>query len=242
MELVDALNARDSPLCTVGAGGKKSTLYALAARLERAVITSTVRIPPFESHVADFQVTEGPVAAIDTETNWPVGVVRSREPSDRYCGYEPQTVEALCEAVADDVSVLVKADGARARWFKAPGAAEPQLPATAAVVVPVVSVRVVGKRLNAEHVHRPERVAALTDLEVGDRITAGDVATVITNQQGGWKDVPETATVIPLLNMVDTPALAETGRRIAREVHRRRAVRRVVLSCLRTEQPVVDVI
>jgi ABC-type hemin transport system ATPase subunit len=35
----------------VGAGGKKSTLYALAGELTRPVLTATVRIPPFEDRI-----------------------------------------------------------------------------------------------------------------------------------------------------------------------------------------------
>ena len=39
--------APDGVVAVVGAGGKKSTLYALAAGLDRSALTATVRIPPF---------------------------------------------------------------------------------------------------------------------------------------------------------------------------------------------------
>ncbi len=242
MDLVEALSARERVTCVVGAGGKKSALYALATRLDRAIVTATVRIPPFESHVAEIHVTETPQDAIERATAWPIGLVRSRERSDRYRGYDTKTIDDLVAHLDDDVSVLIKADGARTRWFKAPAADEPQLPDVTDVVVPIASAQVVGKRLDDEHVHRPERVAALTDLDYGDRIGVTDVATVLASPEGGFKDVSESMTVVPIINMVDTPELEGTARKIAAEIHDRRAVPRVVLTRLIDEQPVVDVV
>lgn len=242
MHLVESLDADGNVTCVVGAGGKKSTLYALAGRLERAIVTATVRIPPFDDHVADVHVTEEPLAAAEAVQEWPIGLVRARERSDRYRGYETETVDALAAAVDDDVSVLVKADGARTRWFKAPGENEPQIPDSADVVVPIASARIVGERLTDEHVHRPERVAELTGLEPGDRISAADVATVLASDRGGWAGVPADATVVPLVNMVDDADLERTAREIAAELHDRRPVSRVVLTSFLEDSPVVDVV
>ncbi|SDR36053.1 selenium cofactor biosynthesis protein YqeC [Natronobacterium texcoconense] len=238
--LVDALEAETGVTCVVGAGGKKSTLYALAARLERAIVTATVRIPPFEEQVADLAITERPLEVARSNETWPLGLVPAREGDDRYRGYGRETVDALADL--EGVPILVKADGARTRWFKAPAEKEPQLPSTANTVVPIASTRVVGERLEDEHVHRPERVAAVTELEMGDRISPADVATVLASEAGGCKDVPDGATVVPLLNMADTPELAETAREIAAAIHDRRDVPRVVVTSLLEENPVVDVV
>ena len=59
MDLREAF-AAEGVVAVVGAGGKKSTLYALAADLGRAVLTATVRIPPFEGHVERLLVTDEP--------------------------------------------------------------------------------------------------------------------------------------------------------------------------------------
>lgn len=243
MEYTEAL-AAEGVVCAVGAGGKKSTLYALAERLDRAVVTATVRIPPFAEYVADLVVTEAPVAAVRGNEEWPLGVVPAQERPDRYLGYDTGTVAALGEAVGEDVdALLVKADGARMRDFKAPGEREPQVPRNADTVLPVAAVDVVGEPLTEERVHRVKRVAALTDLDAGDTITAEAVATVLAHEEGGRKDVPEGATVIPVLNKVDDDALAEVGRDIAAEIHARADVPRVVLtSHARADGPLVDVV
>ncbi|WP_251341627.1 selenium cofactor biosynthesis protein YqeC [Haloplanus halophilus] len=240
MNLVEALGADAKLVCVVGAGGKKTTLYALADRIDRAVVTATVRIPIFDDHVAAVRVTRDPVGALRDATDWPLGLVPERERSDRYLGYDRETVTAI-RATPGPETVLVKADGARTRLLKAPNESEPQVPATADTVIPVASARVVGKPLTEDHVHRPERVAALTGRSLGDPIRAEDVGTVLASRAGGRKRVPPTATVVPLINMVDDEELAATGRDVAAAVHERADVSRVVLARM-AEPEVVDVI
>lgn len=239
MDVVDALAARRGTTCVVGAGGKKTTMATLAGRLDRAVVTATVRIPIFDDWVADVAVTDDPLAAIRDAEAWPLGIVPERERSDRYLGYDTATVDRIA---GSGHPTLVKADGARMRRFKAPGDREPQLPATADTVVPVASVRVVGEPLTDERVHRVERVREITGLGLGDPIRARDVAAVLASNAGGRKSVPEDATVVPLLNMVDDPGLEATARDVAAAIHERTEVPRVVLAEMRAADPVVDVV
>jgi len=240
MDLVEALGAGAGLTCVVGAGGKKTTLYALAARIPRAVVTATVRIPIFDNRVADVAVTDDPVAAVEGANEWPVGVVPERE-GDRYLGYDPETVDAIAASGAAD-AVLAKADGARTRWLKAPNDDEPRIPASTDTVVPIASVRMVAEPLSEERVHRPERVAAVTGLDLGDRIQAEDVATVLASEDGGHKGVPDGATVVPLVNMVDDDALEATAREVADGVLDRTDVPRVVLARMIDEDPLIDVV
>ncbi|AZH24477.1 selenium cofactor biosynthesis protein YqeC [Haloplanus aerogenes] len=240
MDLIEALSADVPLVCVVGAGGKKTTLYALANQLDRAVVTATVRIPIFDEQVAAVRVTRDPVGALRDNDDWPLGLVPEQERDDRYLGYDRETVTAI-RATPGHGPVLVKADGARTRLLKAPDEREPQIPATADTVIPIASARVVGEPLDDDHVHRPERVAELTGLDLGDPIRPEDVATVLASRQGGRKRVPPSATVVPLINMVDDDELAETGRRIAAAIHDRADVPRVVLARM-IEPTVVDVI
>ncbi len=237
MEIVEALSADAGTTCLVGAGGKKTTLYALAGRLDRAVLTATVRIPIFDRRVAALCVTDEPSAAV-WDGPFPLGLVSERE-GDRYLGYDTGTVDDL--AATHDGPILVKADGARTRELKAPGEHEPQLPSTADVVVPVASVHAVGRPLGEETVHRPERVAALTDLSVGDPITPAAVATVLASEHGGLEGVPDGATAIPLLNKVDDADDERIAREIARTILARADVPRVVLARM-ADAEVVDVV
>jgi len=242
MDLVAALEA-DGIVSVVGAGGKKSTLYALADRIDRAVVTATVRIPIFDAQVASVAVTDDPVGAVERAApeDWPLGLVPAREREDRYRGYEPAAVEAVAATGVPD-AVLVKADGARMRLLKAPGEREPRIPPATDTVVPVASAHVVGKPLTDEHVHRVDRVAAVSGRSRGERLEAADVGSVLASEAGGLKGVPEGATVVPLINMVDDPALAAVGREIASAALARSDVPRVVLATLIAEDPLVEVL
>ncbi|ARS91727.1 selenium cofactor biosynthesis protein YqeC [Natrarchaeobaculum aegyptiacum] len=238
--LADALEAGPGMTCVVGAGGKKTTLYTLADRLERAILTATVRIPIFDEQVANVAVTDEPLVVAreaGATGEWPLGLVAARDRSDRYEGYDRDVVDRLASE-GPDVPVLVKADGARTRLLKAPAEHEPRIPEGADTVVPIASVQAVGKPLTDEYVHRPERVAALTGLEVGDEIGSRDIATVLTASDGGLKDVPPAATVVALLNMVDDDADLAVAREIADPVRTDDRVDRVVLTSMVADEPV----
>lgn len=243
MDLVSALAADSGVVCAVGAGGKKSTLYALAARLDRAVVTATVRIPIFDQYVGSVQVTEDPVSAISAASaaDWPLGLVPERERSDRYRGYQTAQIDEIAAAGGSE-TVLVKADGARMREFKAPGEREPQLPECADTVLPIASVQAVGRPLDEETVHRPERVAEITGRAVGETIEPEDVAAVLASPDGGFRGVPDGATVIPVLNKVDDEALADVARSVAERVVSDSAAPRVVLAQMTADEPLVDVV
>jgi probable selenium-dependent hydroxylase accessory protein YqeC len=242
MDIVDALAVRDGTSCFVGAGGKKTTLYSLARRLDRAVVTASVRIPIFDSSVERVAVAADPAEVVGSAADgeWPLGLVPARDRDDRYLGYDPETVDAL--SAAHDGPVLVKADGARMREFKAPGDREPRIPASTATVVPIASARAVGKPLSAERVHRPERVASLTGLELGEPITAEAVGTVLASPNGGLKGAPRGATTIPLVNKVDDRELESVARDIAATVLDRADVPRVVLARMIDDDPLVAVV
>lgn len=211
-------------LAFVGAGGKKTSLYALATAWDRAVLTTTVRIPPFRESVTG-RVTPRPLDSLDGP--FPLGLAAANE-GDRLRGYEPELVDGL--VAAHDGPILVKADGARTRLLKAPGDHEPRIPARVDTVVPVASVQAVGKPLDPEFVHRPERVAAVTGLEAGDTIEVDHVAAVLASADGGLKGVPDGADVVPLVNMADNPDFEVTAREIADAAHERADVRHVVVA------------
>ncbi|WP_276299310.1 selenium cofactor biosynthesis protein YqeC [Halorussus lipolyticus] len=247
-DLASVLDAESGLTCVVGAGGKKTTLYALADLLDgpvgsgRPVVTATVRIPIFDAEVADVVVTDDPETALAAADRFPVGLVPERERDDRYRGYDPETVGGL--AGVHDGALLVKADGARSRWLKAPNEREPQIPEAADTVVPVASARVVGEPLTEERVHRPDRVADIAGCDPGERIGPDDVAAVLASDRGGLKNVPESATAIPVVNMVDSPELETVGREIAGEVLACApdSVPRVVLARMVADDPVVAVV
>jgi probable selenium-dependent hydroxylase accessory protein YqeC len=248
-DLVEALAGRGL-VAVVGAGGKKTTLWRLAERHDRAVVTAATRIPAFGERVVDLVEIDDPVAAVEDaldreaagEWPWPLGLVPGRADDVRYEGYDTSEISALADAVGDDLdAILLKADGARNRLFKAPDGHEPQVPDRADTVLPVASARVVGEPLGEEHVHRPGLAGEIAGLEPDEVIEPVHVARVLASERGGLKRVPGGATAVPVVNMCDDDALAAVGRRVAAGVLERADVPRVVLARMNRGR-VVDVV
>src|SRR5262249_38876653 len=104
-----------------------------------------------------------------------------------------------------------------------------------------VGADVFGKPLDADHVHRPELVSALSGAPPGTPITPAIVAGVIAHPEGGRKDVPAGARVVVLINKVDRlrdwgPARERAGRLLGEP-----GIRSVVLATLRGDEPVREV-
>jgi probable selenium-dependent hydroxylase accessory protein YqeC len=140
-----------------------------------------------------------------------------------------------------DACLLNEADGSRMRPFKAPAGHEPVIPVETTLVVPVVGADIFGKPLDAEHVHRPELVSALSGAPLGAPITPALVATVLAHPEGGRKAVPPRARVVVVINKLDALADPEPARETARRLLREPAIHAVVLAALRTDKPVREV-
>ena len=222
MELAAALGLGDRELVSfVGAGGKKTAMRQLVAEanmrgLEAGYTTSTHMPPPPElplvlAHPDDIRSEiEGAMA--------PFALARDRvtEPKrvdEKVRGFDPDVMSSLfAERVFD--WLLVKADGARMREFKAPGPNEPPIPRASTYVVPVVSVHAVGQPLTDDIVHRVERVKRCADIAEGDPLTPEIVGQILAHPDGGLKRVPNTATVVPLLNKADDSTLTKRAHRV----------------------------
>ncbi|KAA9404979.1 putative selenium-dependent hydroxylase accessory protein YqeC [Haloarcula hispanica] len=220
MHLAAALGLGSSAaVAFVGAGGKKTAMGQLTAEgtdegYDVGYTTTTAMPPPPDLPLtltgpdewrADLHAHELPVAFAREEVADPARVDR------KVRGFDADVIEQISVAGLFDW-LLVKADGARKREFKAPGDGEPVVPGTASHVVPVASVAAVGEVLTTDVVHRPERVADITGLDVGDTITAEAVGTVLTNPEGGLRNAPAGASVIPLVNKADTESQRCTAR------------------------------
>lgn len=245
--LIEALQAEEGLVCLVGAGGKKSTMYRLAAlHPGRIGITATVMIPPFPKTLEAFRVVE-PQPDLERAVAAAAGghrIVAFATPSakhGRLGGVDRRGLAGLHAAAGFDVT-LVKADGARSRWIKAPGEREPQIPAGARTVIPVVSAAVIGRPLDERIAHRVDCLSAVSGAQRGEPLTPDHVARLLASAQGALKDAGE-AGVVPLINMVDDAEAEAAARAIAeRALSLSARFGRVVLASMRRADPLVAVI
>ena len=247
--LLDALNARTGIVCAVGAGGKKTTLYALAAAHPgRVGVTATVFMTSFSrrlgAHVLITQAPDVPALlhAPEAAAARCVAYARPSEKSGRVAGIAPEEVGA-CHATGFDLT-LVKADGARMRAIKAPAPGEPVLPPAPDTVLCIVSAGAIGAPLDEHTAHRPERIAAVTGLEAGAPITAEAVGRLLAAEDGAMQGIPAGAHAIAVINAVDDAAREHAARAAAQvALAANERLERVVLTCHRGDRdPLVGTI
>lgn len=234
-------------VCAVGAGGKKTTLYHLATHhVGRVGLTCTVPHGFFpESLPAQVVVAEPRdiVAAVldAARSNRLVAFALPPAKKGRYGGVDPNVIEEIRRREIFDV-LLVKGDGARMRWIKAPNDDEPLIPQGTTTVIALVSARALGAPLTEATGHRPLRVAAVTGARPGEPITPAHVARLLASEDGALKGTAG-ATVVPVINMVDNAerrAAAVEAARLALELSGR--FDQVVLTSHRRDDPLVDVV
>ena len=118
--------------------------------------------------------------------------------------------------------VVVEADGARQRPFKAPAEHEPVVPQRSTFVLAIMGADALG-RVIWDQCHRPMRVAAVAGCEPFERLTPERAAKVLAHPDGGRKSVPADARFAVVVNRVDADnayvagALHELAEHLARD-------------------------
>lgn len=216
----------DEVVAFVGAGGKKTAMHRLVAEAgdRRVGYTSTTHMPPPATIPLVLAPPEELVEVLRSR-GAPLSFAHRpvRDPervTEKVRGYEPAVLDQLVAAELFDW-LLVKADGARQRSFKAPGRDEPAIPFSSTVVVVFASVDIVGLPLTEERVHRPERVARLAGISVGEEVQAETVARVLSNEQGGLKGIPDHARPYVVINQADTGDTQAIAEAVIEEVRDR---------------------
>ncbi|MCY3895737.1 MAG: selenium cofactor biosynthesis protein YqeC [Chloroflexi bacterium] len=195
----------------VGAGGKTTTMFALASALaERGLRVVTTK----STTIHRPSMARAPHLLITPPDRWrielppvldahPVVTVVTAAPTPRrYNGIQPEFAPELLRVSGADV-LIVEADGARRRLLKAPADHEPAMPVGATLVIPVACLAAVGRPLAERHVHRPELAAEILGMEPGWHLTVDHVMTLLLDSRAGRKSVPSAARLWPVLTAAD---------------------------------------
>jgi probable selenium-dependent hydroxylase accessory protein YqeC len=212
---------RGDVVAVVGAGGKTTLLYRMAAEARdaglRVLVTTTTHMG-----VLDESVT-GPVL-IDSEggTAAALGEALEREGRATLLGrrVRPDKIEGIAPATVDTLGVLadlvlVEADGARGRSLKVPAPHEPVVPATTTVMVVVCGIDALGQPLDDECVHRVELVRAATGVEKGEAIDEDCMAAALRHADGYLARLPPRARAGVFLNKAEDASALQAGERLA---------------------------
>jgi len=207
--LSDLINLPTSPLVAIiGAGGKTTTMYTVASELaqrgKRVITTTTTQIFYPEPDETDLLIVASETGALIKTIGeaWQqyrrVTVAGTVLRTEKLAGLEPeQPYELLVKSGAD--AVIVEADGARHRMIKAPAEYEPVIPLQTNVALLLMSAEAINQPLSERIAHRPELVAKVTSINMGDVLSPAVIARLITSEQGALKHIPETATAYLLI-------------------------------------------
>jgi len=244
IQLAKALRAgRGDVVAFVGGGGKTTSMFRLAAGLCAAglrVITTTT------THISQEQVQFAPVSInIDDlgslteqlDRHGQCLVIGAPDGKGRVFGASSELIAEL-SARPDIDAVIVEADGSRSLPFKAPGEHEPVVPENTTILVPVAGLNIIGQPLDEDHVHRSEIAASLAQVPVGSPVTAETVARVLAHPQGGAKQRPDGARLVPLLNRADADDAVRQAGEVAEKLLANPAVDAVIINSMQQEPSV----
>jgi molybdenum cofactor cytidylyltransferase len=219
MPLLRALRVRRGDVVSfVGGGGKTTSMFRLAGELSaaglRVLTTTTTHINEEEASLSPAFIQPEEIKNLTRHLDRYGQCLLVGPPNGkgRMLSIPPDLIAVLKERPDIDC-ILIEADGSKSRPFKAPAGHEPVVAAFTTVLVPIVGLNAIGCPLDDTTVHRPEIVSSLTGSRIGDRITSGMVARILSHTDGGAKGLPEGARLVPLLNKVD-----KVGIRIADEI------------------------
>ena len=214
MSLKEALGLESGQMVAlIGAGGKTTTLFHLAKELRdnggKVLATTTTKIfKPTKPHVdrlflaQDVDAFRQEVAKIMPPAI--IGAGYNVDDEGKLLGLPPAWLDQLQQSRLFD-AILVEADGAASRLFKVPSELEPVIPSGCQVVIWVMAIKVLGKPLHSDWVHRVERAVELLGVRQGTPLTKEHIVQLVKNPQGCLKGVPAGSRKLALINQADSP-------------------------------------
>jgi len=203
----------------VGAGGKSTAMFNLAREFSTPVIvTATTHLGLWQVPLADTHVIPDGSADIEQLNPGKPGVIliTGEIENERTKPINNELLSLLYSVCRSySVPLLLEADGARQKPFKAWAGHEPPIPEFADQVVQVVGMNGLGKPLTEEVVHRAEVFSKLSGLKIGESLTPEALIRVLTHKNGGLKNIPTGAKKSVLFNQADTSESQSAARAMA---------------------------
>ncbi|MFQ6015106.1 MAG: selenium cofactor biosynthesis protein YqeC [Anaerolineae bacterium] len=252
MRLKEALRVQKGEVISlVGGGGKSTAMYRLASELAgqgwKVVTTTTTLIRTSQGRQSEALIISPDkadalpkISAALGQYNQVTVVSGERVAGKRkLIGLPPDWIADIRDLPQVD-AVIVEADGSRLRSLKAPADHEPVVPECTTIHIPVAGLDAVGQSLSNQSAHRPELVARLAGMEMGEPVTPESVASVLGHRQGGLKGASPGARLLPLVNKVEDEEGLMVAREIANQLLREEAIELVLSGAVQSEDPILE--
>jgi probable selenium-dependent hydroxylase accessory protein YqeC len=220
------LNPNDRGLiCLIGAGGKTTTMFIIAAVLKalgkKVLVTTTTKIFHPEKNQYDSILFDpsGTISLVETCRPGTITCLGKElnTTDNKIFGIEKEIADGIFNEALFDF-ILVEGDGAKNKPIKAPGTREPVIPGKTTLTLGVIGLDALGKPVNDDNVHRLEQFCTITGAKENDLIDESIITRLITSPNGIFKSVPENSKRMVLLNKADTLPSHEIAVLISRNV------------------------
>lgn len=224
LELLDGLEIKPtSCVAFVGAGGKTSAIFTLVKEFQERIFISTTTHFSIDqlSYSKNQWIVDSSenLKSIDFTLPGSHIFVSSKVENERVKGASLEILDRLQRRTkSSHVPLLIEADGARRLPLKTPAEHEPVIPGWVDTVVVCCGLSALGKPLTDEFVHRSDLAAELVKKNKGDLIEMQDLVTILTNENGGIKSIPENARRILILNQTDSLADLDQVKKLISEL------------------------
>jgi probable selenium-dependent hydroxylase accessory protein YqeC len=247
MLLRDALGVtRGEMVALIGAGGKTTTLFRLAKELRdqgfKVLVTTTTKIfKPTKPHidrlflVDDVQALLDVCAGIAAPTIIGAGCGVNQE--GKLLGMPAPWLDRLNRDGAFD-AILVEADGAASRLLKIPADGEPVIPESCQTTVWIVAIKILGRPLTDEWVHRSARARELLGLPPEARVSEEVLLQLLQHKDGCLKGIPTASRKLALINQADSAAEMAAAQVLGGKLQRLNFAR-VVITSYANAEPII---
>jgi len=247
-------------IAAVGGGGKTSIVFRLSRellRLKKSVLLSTTTKMYFprgnditvvieDKKKSMFQKICNFYAGSGGDGNWDNGIVvigKGVLPDNKIKGVEREILNEIFQRGLAEY-IVVEADGAKQKPIKVPAPYEPVIPEKTTTVLGIVGIDAVGKPLTEEFFHRVEIAYRRLGYPYGKEMDEELIASVVTWEEGLFKNTPAAAKKVFILNKVDGKKERKQAEKIAELVMMKRGKiipERIVFTSVISENPVVEV-
>ncbi|WP_147820676.1 selenium cofactor biosynthesis protein YqeC [Salidesulfovibrio onnuriiensis] len=224
--IAELVNPGDKVISITGAGGKTSLMYLLANELadsgKRVITTTTTRIvPPHRDQtgglvlkIRNANFLKRIKSRLD-KARHVTAAYRTLHAMNKLEGLDPIQAQELPDQAAA-AHIVIEADGAARKPLKAPADHEPVVPPLTSLHIGVMGLDSIGMPLDDEHVFRPERIAEIAGVQVGDTVTPDVLAHLAVHELGAFKGCPEGARKVLVLNKADRTGSEEQAHEVIR--------------------------
>jgi probable selenium-dependent hydroxylase accessory protein YqeC len=250
MQLKNALGLRDGEMLSlIGAGGKTTTLFRLAKELRddsrKVLVTTTTKIfKPTKPHVDRLFLVQEPEAllAATAPIHAPavIGAGYNVDEEGKLIGLPAKWLDSLTDS-NQFAAILIEADGAASRLFKIPSEMEPVIPERCDLTVWVMAIKVLGKPMQPNWIHRVERAISLLGTSAETQVTKEHIVKLVKDPAGCLKGVPSHGRKVAVLNQADSVEELAHGKELGKTLLQS-GFERVVITSFLSNEPIKEII